>query len=88
MSSDETLDQRIGGDDPCPACGGAGGGPFGRPGSRWDDETYVCPRCQGTGLRLLPRPGDDESATSARPGIAKTTPPRSDDEKSARRSAG
>ena len=31
----------------CPACGGAGGGPFGRAGSVWDDEEYVCPRCKG-----------------------------------------
>jgi hypothetical protein len=36
----------------CPACGGSGGGPFGRPGSAWDREDYECPRCQGSGLVL------------------------------------
>jgi hypothetical protein len=34
----------------CPACGGSGGGPFGRPGSAWDVEGYVCPRCKGAGM--------------------------------------
>jgi len=34
----------------CPACGGGGGGPFGRSGSAWDVETYVCPRCEGLGV--------------------------------------
>jgi hypothetical protein len=34
----------------CPACGGCGGGPFGRRGSRWDVEGYVCPRCEGLGV--------------------------------------
>ncbi len=34
----------------CPACGGAGGGPFGPPGSAWDVETYECPRCHGMGM--------------------------------------
>ena len=33
----------------CPACGGAGGGPFGRAGSAWDNEEYVCARCAGVG---------------------------------------
>jgi len=51
MRSDETS---------CPACGGAGGGPFGPPGSAWDDEAYVCPRCRGTGVvaegRAVARP--------------------------------
>jgi hypothetical protein len=46
---------------PCPACGGAGGGPLGRAGSAWDDESYVCPRCEGEGVVRLspdvPRPG-------------------------------
>jgi hypothetical protein len=37
----------------CPACGGSGGGPFGPPGSAWDVEGYVCPRCKGTGLVLV-----------------------------------
>ncbi len=48
----------------CIACGGAGGGPFGRAGSAWDTEDYVCPRCRGTGVERLEIP-------SARPGIAK-----------------
>jgi hypothetical protein len=34
----------------CPSCGGSGGGPFGRVGSAWDDETYECPRCRGAGV--------------------------------------
>jgi hypothetical protein len=34
----------------CPACGGSGGGPFGRVGSAWDDESYECPRCRGAGV--------------------------------------
>ena len=34
----------------CPACGGGGGGPFGRAGSPWDVETYECPRCRGSGV--------------------------------------
>ena len=46
----------------CPACGGAGGGPFGRAGSAWDDEEYVCPRCKGEGV------------VSIRPGIVKAQP--------------
>jgi hypothetical protein len=42
----------------CPACGGAGGGPHGRAGSAWDDEGYVCPRCQGQGVvrEIITRP--------------------------------
>jgi hypothetical protein len=55
----------------CPSCGGAGGGPFGRAGSAWDDEEYVCPRCKGVGAIML----DDVSATpSQRPGIVKAVP--------------
>jgi DNA-directed RNA polymerase subunit RPC12/RpoP len=46
----------------CPACGGAGGGPFGRLGGAWDTEEYVCARCVGTGV------------ISSRPSVAKTTP--------------
>lgn len=34
----------------CPVCGGSGGGPFGPPGSAWDTEAYVCPRCEGLGV--------------------------------------
>ena len=52
----------------CPSCGGAGGGPFGRAGSAWDDEEYVCPRCEGVGAILL------NDVMVQRPGIAKTTP--------------
>ena len=51
---------------PCPACGGAGGGPFGRAGSAWDSEDYVCSRCKGEGVVLL---ADD--VASQRPGIVK-----------------
>jgi predicted RNA-binding Zn-ribbon protein involved in translation (DUF1610 family) len=42
----------------CPACGGAGGGPHGRAGSAWDDESYVCPRCEGQGVvrEIVARP--------------------------------
>jgi hypothetical protein len=48
----------------CPACGGAGGGPFGRAGSAWDDEDFVCPRCKGAGVIAL----DD---VAIRPGLVK-----------------
>lgn len=51
----------------CPACGGSGGGPFGRPGSAWDVETFVCPRCRGAGHVAL-------QAAVARP-LAKSAPP-------------
>lgn len=50
----------------CPACGGAGGGPFGRAGSAWDDEAYVCPRCESVGMVLM-----DVTVESQRPGLAK-----------------
>jgi hypothetical protein len=44
----------------CPACGGAGGGPFGLAGSAWDVEGYVCSRCEGAGVLRegapVPRP--------------------------------
>ena len=55
---------------PCPACGGAGGGPFGRAGSAWDDEEYVCTRCQGVGAIML----DDVMVQSQRPGLVKAVP--------------
>ena len=55
----------------CPACGGAGGGPFGRAGSAWDVEDFVCPRCEGRGVLTAP----NEDGRSERPGIAKTVPP-------------
>jgi hypothetical protein len=63
----------------CPACGGAGGGPFGRPGSAWDVEAYVCPRCEGLGAipRTVPvaRPlakgrGEPMGAHVQSPGVA------------------
>jgi len=62
----------------CPSCGGAGGGPFGRAGSAWDDEEFVCPRCEGVGIlvRAVPEADDaeGEGTPSVRPGIVKTTP--------------
>lgn len=60
----------------CPSCGGAGGGPFGRAGSAWDDEEYLCPRCEGVGAIMM----DDVMTSPARarsvsaPGIVKATP--------------
>jgi hypothetical protein len=52
----------------CPSCGGSGGGPFGPPGSAWDTEDYVCPRCLGVGAISL------EEGRGARPGISKAVP--------------
>jgi hypothetical protein len=52
----------------CPSCGGSGGGPFGRPGSAWDTEDYVCPRCKGMGWVAVdetPRPGIRKAVTAA-----------------------
>jgi hypothetical protein len=54
----------------CPSCGGAGGGPFGRAGSAWDDDAYVCPRCKGAGAIAL----DDVMVQSQRPGLVKAVP--------------
>jgi hypothetical protein len=51
---------------PCPSCGGAGGGPIGRAGSAWDDESYVCPRCEGLGEIVVAN-----DVLSQRPGIVK-----------------
>lgn len=59
----------------CPACGGAGGGPFGPAGSAWDDEAYVCARCKGRGV--VPKSELDVkplSRPSERPGIVKAPP--------------
>jgi hypothetical protein len=55
---------------PCPACGGAGGGPFGPAGSAWDDEGYVCLRCAGVGAVMM----DDVMVQSQRPGLVKAVP--------------
>ena len=56
----------------CPACGGAGGGPFGRAGGAWDDEEYVCVRCEGVGYVEM----DDvmRVAASRAPGLVKAVP--------------
>ena len=51
----------------CPACGGAGGGPFGPAGSAWDDEGYACVRCEGQGVIRV-------GESVPRPGIVKATP--------------
>ena len=60
---------------PCPACGGAGGGPFGRAGSAWDDEDWVCPRCEGEGqIAVVVKPGLAKTATrEAEPSERKRT---------------
>jgi hypothetical protein len=66
----------------CPACGGSGGGPFGRPGSAWDVETYVCPRCQGLGVvredvtavRPLAKAAGHPADGAGGPGIADSRP--------------
>ncbi len=65
----------------CPACGGAGGGPFGRAGSAWDDESYVCPRCKGAGVIPL----DD---AMVRPGLAKAQVPSAADDAKKRKATG
>lgn len=67
----------------CPACGGAGGGPFGRSGSAWDVETYVCPRCEGLGVvvdgvvlaRPLAKGRVKPTERAPRPGIAQAPAP-------------
>jgi hypothetical protein len=67
----------------CPACGGAGGGPFGRLGSAWDVESYVCARCEGLGVvadgvilaRPLAKGRAEPAAKTPRPGIATTSAP-------------
>ncbi len=68
---------------PCPSCGGAGGGPFGRAGSAWDSEDYVCSRCKGEGMILVA----DETA-SQRPGIVKATRPAADEAAKKRKATG
>lgn len=61
----------------CPSCGGSGGGPFGRMGSAWDREDYVCPRCEGRGaiaapdVRKAQQPVPKAPAAAKKPGLAK-----------------
>ena len=69
MSSDDEIES-------CPSCGGAGGGPFGRAGGAWDTESYVCPRCKGTGIWAR-APEGDAIAPPPRPGVVKA-PARED----------
>ncbi len=67
----------------CPACGGAGGGPFGRTNSGWDIETYECTRCEGWGyLRESAEPIAEPPAI-VRPGLAKTSSPPAKPEETA-----
>jgi hypothetical protein len=73
------VDQNLAREE-CPACGGAGGGPFGRAGSGWDVETYECPRCQGSGYVSVVAESAGR-APSVRPGIVKATPATRVDEK-------
>lgn len=65
----------------CPSCGGAGGGPFGRAGSAWDDDDYVCPRCKGAGVIAL----DD---VALRPGLVKAQVQAAVDEAKKNKKAG
>lgn len=73
----------------CPACGGAGGGPFGRANSGWDVETYECPRCEGWGYirEVAVATAEEAQAASVRPGIAKATPERPATETPSRRAS-
>jgi hypothetical protein len=71
----------------CPACGGSGGGPFGRAGSAWDVETYECVRCGGWGYIREASEVDEAPPAVVRPGIAKASPERTATEESERRSA-
>jgi hypothetical protein len=57
----------------CPACGGAGGGPFGRAGSAWDVETYECPRCEGTGRVALVTAAPSRLIPTVAAGLARTS---------------
>jgi hypothetical protein len=64
----------------CPACGGSGGGPFGRAGSAWDVETYECIRCGGWGYLRASAVVEDAPPVTAKPGIAKASPERTAEE--------
>lgn len=69
----------------CPACGGAGGGPFGRAGSAWDDEDFVCARCKGAGVIAL----DDVAGLSrSAPGLVKAQVQAAMDEAKAKKKTG
>jgi hypothetical protein len=73
----------------CPACGGSGGGPFGRAGSGWDIESYECPRCEGWGYIREVLAAEEEPPVVQRPGIVKATPgKRAIEEKKKRRAGG
>jgi hypothetical protein len=68
------ADGMSGGGMTCPSCGGSGGGPFGRPGSAWDVETYVCPRCRGAGsVHVAAQVATPATAPSPQ-GLAKAAP--------------
>jgi DnaJ-class molecular chaperone len=67
----------------CPSCGGAGGGPFGRAGSAWDTEDYVCPRCKGVGMILVA-----SDVASHRPGIVKAASTAAEQAARKRKAAG
>lgn len=80
-----TLDREMSGEhlEPCPACGGAGGGPFGRAGSAWDDDDYVCVRCKGLGhLRI------EGDVASTRPGIVKAAEKAAQEQTATKKRAG
>jgi hypothetical protein len=64
----------------CPACGGAGGGPFGRAGSAWDDDEYVCPRCEGLGTVMV----EQGPKAGVMPGLVKVAPVALPEQKRAR----
>ena len=68
---------------PCPACGGAGGGPFGPAGSAWDTEDYVCTRCKGEGMILVM-----DDVASQRPGIVKAARAAAEDAAMKRKATG
>ena len=68
---------------PCPSCGGAGGGPFGPAGSAWDDEEYVCPRCEGLGVIVV-----GESGSGVRPGLVKAASSQASDVETKRKATG
>jgi hypothetical protein len=67
----------------CPSCGGAGGGPIGRAGSAWDDESYECPRCEGEGFIRLAT-----DVLSQRPGLVKAAASAAEAEIAKRKATG